>query len=95
MREEVMVKMFSGAKYGNVEMSAMTAETKRMFRDLYTGEGTGCLSTVDVTVANFGVRYQVIRRGSRKGPTVKTMVWRLRSISTDRMSGTHGSQYIR
>lgn len=52
-REDVVVKMFSDAKYGRVEMRAMTAETKRMLREVKTGGGTGCLPTGAVSVCTF------------------------------------------
>lgn len=76
-REDVVVKMFSGAKEGRVEMRARTAETKRMVRDLETGPGTGCTGTGAVTALTFWVRYQVMSLGMRRGPRVKRRVFRL------------------
>ena len=76
-REDVVVKMFSGAKYGRVETRARTAEMKRMVRDLETGLGTGCTGTGVVTALTFWVRYQVMSLGMRRGPTVKRRVWML------------------
>ena len=32
-REEVVLKMFSGAKYGRLEMMARTADMKRILRE--------------------------------------------------------------
>ena len=76
-REEVKVKMLSGAKEGRVEMRAMTAETKRMVRDLETGLGIGWIWAGAVTAVTFWVRYQVMSLGMRRGPTVKRRVLRL------------------
>ena len=42
--------MFSGEKYGTVEMKAKTAETKRMLREETTGRGTGCFGAGAVKV---------------------------------------------
>ena len=55
----------------------MTAEMKRMVRDLETGRGTGCTGTGAVTALTFCVRYQVMSLGMRRGPTVKRRVLRL------------------
>lgn len=76
-REEVVVKMFSGAKYGWVEMRARRAEMKRMVRDLETDLGIGCTRTGAVTALTFWVRYQVMSLGMRRGPSVKRRVLRL------------------
>lgn len=80
-REDVAVKMFSGAKGGRVEASARRAETKRMVRDLETGMGIGCTGTGVVTALTFWVRYQVMSLGMRRGPRVKRRVWRLFEMS--------------
>lgn len=76
-RDDVVVKMFSGAKWGRVETRAQTAETKRMVRDLETGPGTDCTGAGAVTALTFWVRYQVISFGMRRGPKVKRRVLRL------------------
>ena len=74
-----MVKIFSGAKYGRVEMSASKADMKMILNDRYTGLGTGCFETGAVTVLTLWVRYHERSFGSKNGPMVKTSVLRLYS----------------
>ena len=76
-REEVVVKIFSGEKYGSVETRARRAEMKRMLREEMTGRGTGCFGAGAVRAVTFCVRYHVISFGTRRGPTVKSKVLRL------------------
>ena len=76
-RDEVIVKMFSGEKYGRVETRAMRAQMKSIFREEITGRGTGCTGAGATRVFTFCVRYHVIIFGTRRGPTVKQRVLRL------------------
>ena len=78
-REEVVVKIFSGEKYGSVETRARRAEMKRMLREERTGRGTGCFGAGAVRAVTFCVRYHVISFGTRRGPTVRSNVLRLQS----------------
>ena len=95
-REDVVVKMFSGAKEGRVEMRARRAEMKMMLRDLDTELGTRWIGTGAVAALTFWVRYQDMSLGIRRGPRVKRMVLRLLEVSRGKIDRRHeGSGLIR
>ena len=58
----------------------MRAETKRILRENKAERGIGRTKTGAVTVCTRWVRYQVMRRGMRRGPKVKRRVLRLRTV---------------
>lgn len=75
------MKMFSGEKWGRVEMMARRAEMKRMLREESTGRGIGWIEAGAVVAAAFLFRYCTIRwikYGPRVGPRVKRTVLILR-----------------